>query len=449
MSKHVRQLITDFFGHAIPDARALEAALRLALAGAAADDVHVSLRQGFTQATMRRECPRRSLALGVLSRLMAEQALSRGELSRACTHFGMAIRELGTALEPGDRSQLLLDHAWVYHCLGDYPTSLDWCTEAQRALAKEPANAQGALAHSMRGINFYRMGKLEDALWEHSEALSQRAALEDHAGEASSLNNLGNVYLERGDWQAAEGCYRKSLAIYRELARLDREAALENNLGNLAAYRGDFPAAERHHARSLALRCQLGDRFGSGASRCALANAWLRAGRIPEAIEGFRRGLRLLEVSGAVELKAEGLVGLALALLVAGEIPEARHQLALGIEEARRTRNTLQLGAAHLALSRMERLDGHADRAARALRTAHKYLTACGSRFELAKAQLEEAHVAVLRRDRDAARQTLALALETFEALGARPELVEAQALEARLMPRGVRTEEHPAGGGR
>lgn len=449
MPTHVRQLITDFLDQANPEVRSLETTLRAALRPLPSDDVNIALRQAFRQATLRREGPRRSQVIGVVSRLMAEQALARGELSRACTHFGLAIRELGSALEATDRGQLLLDLAWVYHCLGDYATSLDWCTDAQRALQKEPENAQEALAHSMRGINFYRMGKLEDALWEHTESLSRRIALKDRAGEASSLNNLGNVYFERGEWDEAERCYRDSLRIYRELGRLDREAALENNLGNLASYRGDFDVAEDHHARALALRCQLGDRFTSGASRCALANTWLRAGRIAESVEGFRRGLRLLEVSGAVELKAEGLVGIAQALHVAGEIQDARHHLALGIEEARRTRNSLQLGAAHTTLSRFERLEGHADKASRALKIAYKYLNACGSRIELAKAQLEEAHVAVMRRDRDEARALLAQAIATFEQLGARPELVEAQALEARLAPRGLRTEEHPTGGGR
>lgn len=441
----MRTTIAAFIDQQIPDISALDGALRALLAEESPEAAAGLIRQGIIQANLRRESPRRAVAMGALYRLMAELAVSRGDLSGACSHYAFAARELCPVLNPGQRAQLHLDVAWVYHCLGDYKTSLEFCAQAQRALESQPESPQEALAHSMRGINFYRMGQLDDALWEHSEALSRRSAHGDQAGVAASLNNLGNVHMDRGDWNEGARCYQLSLERYHALGLTDREASLENNLGNLAAYQGDFGAAEHRHASALALRSQLGDRFGSGASRCALANAWLRAGRIDDAIEGFRRGLRLLDVSGAVELRAEGMIGLAHALLVKGAQDEARRTLELGLEEARRTHNRLQLGAGWVLYAKLERLEGRIDAATEALAQAFEQLGSVGSRYEFARVQLEAAHVHWVARRRERAREALAFALKDFEALGARPELVEAEALEARI---GSRTLSEDSSGG-
>lgn len=434
----MKSLIGAFIDQEIADVQSLEARLRSELNGRSTDEKGAALRHGISQAHLRRDSHRRELALGVLSRLLAELCMARGDFSGALTQFKLASRELAGALSPGERAKLELDQAWIYHYLGNYPTSLDLCAQAQRTLGNQAGPSLEGLAHSLRGINLYRMGRLDEALTAHTAAYTLRKKAGDCAGQAASLNNLGNVLLDRGDWAEAEARYRESLGHYRALAASDREAALENNLGNLAANRGDFSEAEAHHARALSLRSQLGDRFGSGASRCALAWTWLRAGKIDEAIEGFRRGLRLIEVSGAAELKTEGLVGLAHALLVAGESDKARLHARQALEDARRQRNVLQLGAAHLLLSRLERLEGNLADAQEALAVALNHLEHVGSPFEIARGHLEAAHLQLARRQRDRARESLSLALSMFDKLGAKPERVEALALEARLATKGA-----------
>lgn len=432
----MKRLISGFMTQASGDVQTFDAAIRRCLRGLDADEMGAVLRQGIAQANGLRDSSRRGVTLGVLSRHLAEAAVARGDFPGAATHYGLAARELVPVLEAGDRAQFLLDQAWVSHCLGDYSGSLKLCAQAQAALAQVPEPVPLSLAHSMRGINYYRLGQLEDALWEHSEALSLREACHDLSGQASSFNNLGNVYMDRGEWDKAEGCYLDSLARYRRLGYLDRIAAVENNLGNLAAYQGEFGMAEERHGRALALRSKLGDRFGAGASRCALAYTWLRAGKIGDAIRGFQRGLRLLEVSGAGELKAEGLIGLAQAYLVSGDVPEARDALQLGMDSALRCQNQLQLGSAHVLLARIERLEGHVDEAIEAMQTSEALLDQIGSHYEIAKARLEAAHVHLANRARDRAKEELAIAIRELESLGAKPDLVEARALEARLSNR-------------
>lgn len=434
----MKSFISAFIDREIADVQSLEAILRRELDGKSVDEKGVALRHGISQANLRRGSCRREQALGVLSRLLAELCVARGDFSGALTHYKLASRELAGVLTPDERAKLALDQAWIYHYLGNYPTSLDLCAEAQRILAPLAGTSLEGLAHSLRGINLYRLGRLDEALFAHAAAYSLRKKAGDQAAQAASLNNLGNVHLDRGDWDEADLCYRESLGHYRKLEAEDREAALENNLGNLSANRGDFREAEAHHARALSLRSHLGDRFGSGASRCALAWAWLRAGKIDEAIQGFRRGLRLLEVSGAAELRSEGLLGLAQALLVAGETEEARRLLHQALDDARRTRNVLQQGAAHLQLARLERLEGNLAEAQEALGVALNHLEHVGSRFEIARGHLEAAHLQVARKQRDRARESLAQALRVFEQLGAKPERVEALALEARLATKGA-----------
>jgi Tfp pilus assembly protein PilF len=64
---------------------------------------------------------------------------------------------------------------------------------------------------------------------------------------AGTLNNLGNVALDRGDLAAAERYYQQALAIYEKLAPNSLQVAdTLHNLGNVALDRGDLARAEQY-----------------------------------------------------------------------------------------------------------------------------------------------------------------------------------------------------------
>jgi len=69
---------------------------------------------------------------------------------------------------------------------------------------------------------------------------------------------LGILYQTRGDPDAAEKMYRKSLAIEEALGRKEGMASDYGNLGNLYRTRDDLDAAEDMYRKGLALFREVG-----------------------------------------------------------------------------------------------------------------------------------------------------------------------------------------------
>jgi tetratricopeptide (TPR) repeat protein len=71
---------------------------------------------------------------------------------------------------------------------------------------------------------------------------------------ASSLNSLGAVAADRGDFARAEQLFQQALAIHETLAPNSLQVASTlQNLANLARQQKNYPQAEQHLARALAI----------------------------------------------------------------------------------------------------------------------------------------------------------------------------------------------------
>jgi hypothetical protein len=67
----------------------------------------------------------------------------------------------------------------------------------------------------------------------HRKSLAIEEELGRTEGMASEYGNLGNLYRDRDDPDAAEDMYNKSLALFRELGARDRIAHVERLLREL------------------------------------------------------------------------------------------------------------------------------------------------------------------------------------------------------------------------
>lgn len=73
-------------------------------------------------------------------------------------------------------------------------------------------------------------------------------------------NNLGNLILEMGEYDAAREAYRRARQYYEAAGNLDGVADELNNLGLIRIYESDYTNARRALEHSLAIREKIGDR---------------------------------------------------------------------------------------------------------------------------------------------------------------------------------------------
>ncbi|HSD83495.1 MAG TPA: tetratricopeptide repeat protein, partial [Anaerolineae bacterium] len=148
------------------------------------------------------------------------------------------------------RGHLMEGGQWLERLLSHRPDPSD-----------DQARSIQARALFVAGVLAYRQNDYARAEVCFQACLRQRQMLEDSAGIALVLNNLGNVALDRGEFARATALYQESLRLRREMNDAWGTASLLNNLGNCAADQREYDQAVTLYTESLVLYRQLGDQW--------------------------------------------------------------------------------------------------------------------------------------------------------------------------------------------
>ena len=92
----------------------------------------------------------------------------------------------------------------------------------------------------------------------HVQELSIAKEQEDRAGEGRAYANLGDAYIQLGDFQQAIECYTKSLNIAKEQGNRAAEGRAYNNLGVAYYQLGDFQQVIECYKHSLDIVKEVG-----------------------------------------------------------------------------------------------------------------------------------------------------------------------------------------------
>jgi putative nucleotidyltransferase with HDIG domain len=175
-------------------------------------------------------------------------------------------------------------------------------TEARRT------GEQGAEAEALRCLSIvtYQRGDRAgaEALCRQSVALATTMQSDVLAAEA--LNTLGVQYLQQGALREASDTFEQALSRGGRAVAL--AARVEQNLGILANIRGDLEAAEDHYARSLAAYQESNDQHGCGIAFHNLGIVSADREALDQADHYFEQSLEIARASGDVHLQALCLV---------------------------------------------------------------------------------------------------------------------------------------------
>jgi tetratricopeptide (TPR) repeat protein len=116
------------------------------------------------------------------------------------------------------------------------------------------------------GVAYSRLGQVEDAGEQYRKALTLRRELGDRRGVASSLRNLAQLAMIRGEFEEAQASLDEASSLFAALGDNSGAAAVDNELGLLAEERGNYVAALAAYKRALRGREQSSDAQGSAES---------------------------------------------------------------------------------------------------------------------------------------------------------------------------------------
>lgn len=163
------------------------------------------------------------------------------------------------------------------------------------------------------------LGEYRQALRSYSRALAESKRMGDREREFASLNNLGRVYSYLGENDKAQEYSERVIAYYDRPAHLrearEKRAFAEalDNMGVVWYAKGNPIKALKYFRRSLALWLEVADRGGEAQARLNLGYASSNYGEQEEAVAQFRQALALYRAvddrrGEALTLTAMGVV---------------------------------------------------------------------------------------------------------------------------------------------
>jgi len=179
--------------------------------------------------------------------------------------------------------------------VGDHDTSIALARNALD-LATALAYDQGlAQAHSNLGMAFWHQGELEQAMTEHSAALTIRDRLGDLVGMSKSYGNIGHVYKSLGDHAQAVRYYRLAVEHAEAAGDIKSLASWHNHIGSVFSIQGDHPQAMASNLEALRIQEANGDSSGMTYSFNNIATIHVRLKAFDEALLSSEKAMDIMQ----------------------------------------------------------------------------------------------------------------------------------------------------------
>jgi tetratricopeptide (TPR) repeat protein len=169
------------------------------------------------------------------------------------------------------------------------------------------------------------LGKYENAINFHQEALALRRELDDKRGIAISLCNLGTLLGVQQQYLAAKEVFEEALSLLRQLGDKRSTALLLNNLGSLWLALDNPARAKKFTEESLLMYQELNDQDGIGLALLYLGDIAKTQNNFLEAIALYQQSLVCLSKLKENADLPPCLEGLAGALAYSGKVELAAH----------------------------------------------------------------------------------------------------------------------------
>ena len=185
------------------------------------------------------------------------------------------------------------------------------------------------------------LGRPDDALPLMREALQLRRDLGNPAAVALVLNNIGNVYLAKGEFSEAQTNFERALEI-REKANVPEDLAdTLHNLGETLARMGRYDQALTRYHRALELRRSANDKSGAAIESYGIGTIFDAQGRYGAAVKSKDEALAAYRETKQRDLwLAEILGGSGASMSLAGRLADADARLTEAMTVARELNNT-------------------------------------------------------------------------------------------------------------
>ncbi|MFI5269739.1 MAG: tetratricopeptide repeat protein, partial [Chloroflexota bacterium] len=137
----------------------------------------------------------------------------------------------------------------------------------------------------------------------HRLALKLFCDFGDRFGQAYTLNDLGVVQQETGDYLAAAASHQQALELFRDLGNRLGQAEALNRLGELSSRTSATQQAREHHTQALAIARDMGVPLEEARALAGIGYTHLHDGNPRQAAAHLRQALTIYQRIGTPSAK--------------------------------------------------------------------------------------------------------------------------------------------------
>jgi len=233
------------------------------------------------------------------------------------------------------------NNAWFQ---GRYQEAFDLREQVEKSAKKEQWPLELVMAKNTGGLIWWTLGDNKRALLELRGALEQAEKLEVRRDEvATSLNNIGLVQRESGDYPAALETLDKALAIDRKLGSRWAMAYDLRNIGQTRLKMGQAAEALPLLTEAANLAREIGDKVNLAKISLAQGDAQTQLKQYVDAELSYRKALDAADAMLLREVRWRALLGLARLQQLGGKGAEALASYRLALETVEGLRAEIRL----------------------------------------------------------------------------------------------------------
>ncbi|HRC32233.1 MAG TPA: adenylate/guanylate cyclase domain-containing protein [Bacteroidia bacterium] len=147
---------------------------------------------------------------------------------------------------------------------------------------------------NVAGRVYWRMGKFDDALKRHFEALYLYTEVKDEVSSAISLSFIGQDYADAGKYEQALIFFKRALKKYEASGNKERIVYISYLLAWVYDNLGNYVEVSKLNYAILKQEEELGDKYRIAIALANVANDYFTLGNYPEALTYNNKAIKLL-----------------------------------------------------------------------------------------------------------------------------------------------------------
>jgi tetratricopeptide (TPR) repeat protein len=193
-------------------------------------------------------------------------------------------------------------------------------------------------AHRMRGHALGRMSRFDEALTDLQDALDASKALNDKAGEAMALADLGDLSWNMGNNDLAMDFYKGALELSKEIGDKATQGQVAIGLSNTKFVQGKLDEAISGFRYAIELLADMGPSGALTRAYNDLGECLIKQGKSDEAMVPLEKSVEIAETLQNIMARGFSKSNLALCYAYKGNLAKARELIDASI---------IDLGKAH------------------------------------------------------------------------------------------------------